>query len=211
MLPRVLCLIVALLAVLGGATVAPATVAPEDVPALDAWVHVPKFGVFRIRFDPSATPNHVSHFLGLAAQGFYDGLCVHRVVPGLLVQYGNAGMRDIGPRRGELLPPDYRLPEEGPAREIPRGTVAMAWQDQEPGTAGTEWFVAVADRPELTGQATVIGEVIEGMVVIDGLAQVPCLYNRRPLDRYEFTVHLGDSSLPEGEMPASVPRPAPED
>jgi len=184
--------------------------APDAIPALDAWVVVPGFGDFRIRFDREQSPNHVAHFLALAGTGFYDGLSVHRIVPRLLVQAGAEGTRGDAPRDWVIAPPDYRVAAEAGtlATAIRRGTVAMALQDGEPGTAGTEWFVALRDEAELSGRGVPIGVVIEGMETLDKLEQASTWVDRRPLAPIPFQVRLGPADQPEGSGEPAPGEPA---
>jgi peptidyl-prolyl cis-trans isomerase B (cyclophilin B) len=163
---------------------------PEEIPALEATIVVSEFGEFTIRFDRQDAPNHVAHFLVLAREGFYDGLEFHRVIPGLLVQSGDPRTRpapaedsedseEVEPR-GPTEPLPYRLPEEPTPRSHERGTVSLAWRDDLPGTAASEWFVVLSDGLDLDGRATPIGRVIEGMDVVDRIAQLPTGRDRRP-------------------------------
>ena len=161
----------------------PSFPSPLDVPPLEAVVVVPEFGEFRIRFTRDETPNHVAHFLTLAAQGFYDGLEIHRVIPGYLIQTGNPSTREGASPDSTGTGPAYRLPPEPTERHHTAGTVSMAWVDDRAGTAGSQWFVTLADIPDLDGRATPIGWVSEGFEVVEGIAQVTTHRDRRPRHR----------------------------
>lgn len=175
--------------------------AASEVPAADVTVAVHDFGEFRIRLDPEAAPNAVAAFLSLAARGAYDSLAVHRVVPGLLIQSGNPATRE-GVPEGSPDAPAWRLPAPDPpdsaaaaaspaaappARTHRRGTVALAWRGTDPGSAGTEWYVALSDVPAADRYGTPIGEVVEGMEVVERIAQVPTFRDRRPTKRVLVT------------------------
>ncbi|MEZ5065455.1 MAG: peptidylprolyl isomerase [bacterium] len=179
-----------------------ATPAPEDIPALDAWILFSDLGSLRVRIDREAAPDHVAQFLGLAANGWYDGLSVHRIVPRLVVQGGSSGTREGEPRDWVLVPPAERIPaEEMEAAALPRGTFALAWQGEDPGSAGSEWMITLTDLEAGEGRGTRIGDVVEGLDVLDRLAQVSTSVNDRPLKRLPFEVRLGPSSLPAGQTP----------
>jgi peptidyl-prolyl cis-trans isomerase B (cyclophilin B) len=170
----------------------------ESIPPIDALVIVREFGNFRIRFYREDTPNHVAHFLTLAAAGFYDGMSFHRVIPRFLVQTGDPSRRDEDRSNDGTEGPSYSLPPEPNGRTHARGTVSMAWRGKEPGTAGTQWFVTLGDVPELDDQATVIGEVVGGMDTIDRIAQVTTFRDRSPRWRVVIEeIRLVESIAPE--------------
>jgi cyclophilin family peptidyl-prolyl cis-trans isomerase len=156
---------------------------PEDLPTVDAVVVVRDFGEFRVRLHGDETPNHVAQFLTLAASGYYDGQSFHRVIPGYLIQAGDPASRDEDPGNDGEGGPAVRVPEESSARTHLRGTVSMAWRGDVPGTAASQWFVALSDLPALDGRATPIGDVIAGLDVVDRVAQVPTRRNRNPTRR----------------------------
>lgn len=161
----------------------PAPPSPEDVPDLDAVFSVARFGEFRVRFYRDEVPNHVANFLTLAADGFYDGMSFHRVIPGFLVQAGDPSSRDEDPDNDGAGGPGYSLPPEPTERSHTRGTFSMAWREDRPGTAGSQWFIALSDLPALDGRATPIGRVVAGMDVVDRISQAPTRRNRNPLER----------------------------
>ena len=160
---------------------------PSTVPALDAVVLVQDFGAFRIRFDRESAPNHVSALLSLVAGGFYDGLSFHRTIPGYLIQTGDPNSRDEdlhndGATGAEFAIPEEPRPPDSPASHV-RGTVSMAWIGNDPGSASSHWFVTVDDAPALDGHATIVGEVVEGLEVVERISQVSTFRNRSPLRR----------------------------
>jgi peptidyl-prolyl cis-trans isomerase B (cyclophilin B) len=173
---------------------------PSAIPPVDAIVRVQEFGEFRIAFYRDETPNHVAHFLSLAAGGFYDGLSFHRVIPGLLVQTGDPNSRDEDRTNDGAGSSGFLLPPEPTERPILRGTVVMAWRGAETGTAGSQWFVSLGDFPAMR-EGTPIGEVVEGMDVVDRISQVSTFRNRTPCNRVGIeTIRLapGAASPPSG-------------
>jgi peptidyl-prolyl cis-trans isomerase B (cyclophilin B) len=184
--------------------------APATIPALDAVVVVRDFGEFRLRFYREAAPNHVAHFLTLAATGAFDGMSFHRIIPRYLVQIGDPQSRDENLDNDGPGGPDYRLPPEPNDRTHLRGTVSMAWQEDRPGTAGSQWFVTLSDLPELDGRATIIGEVAAGMDVVDRVSQVSTRRNRNPLRRVIVErVTLVPAPEPAAEPDSRDPVPSP--
>lgn len=144
-------------------------------------------GVFTIGLDRDKAPNTVSSFLELVGSKFYDGIRVHRVEAGFVMQVGDPqtkgltakqvvdmiGRQKIGP-----LPSDPQLGAGGPGWMMKaefndvaheRGVVAMA-RSQAEDSAGSQFYVTLAPAKSLDGQYTVFGRVVKGMEVVDKLA-----------------------------------------
>jgi peptidyl-prolyl cis-trans isomerase B (cyclophilin B) len=107
--------------------------------------------------DPQLAPNSVNNFVGLARQGFYDGLTFHRVVPDFVIQGGCPE----GSGRGG---PSYRFADEPVKSEYTVGAVAMA--NAGPDTNGSQFFVCIDDcTKKLTKDYNLFGYVVEGLDV----------------------------------------------
>lgn len=102
-----------------------------------------------------------SNFLILASNGFYDGLAFHRVESGFVVQGGDPNGDGTGG-------PGYTFADEPVTREYTKGTVAMA--NAGPNTNGSQFFIMLADHPELPKQYTIFGQVIAGQDIVEKLA-----------------------------------------
>jgi len=127
-----------------------------------ADVEVEGKGAFRIELRPDIALQTVNSFIFLAREGYFDGVTFHRVLPGNLAQGGDpTGTGNGGP--------GYKLPAEFSDVAIERGAVAMARQPNDVNSAGSQFFIAIMDRPDLTGQYTVFGQVVEGMEVVESL------------------------------------------
>ncbi len=118
-------------------------------------------GDFKIELRPDIAPETVNSFVFLARDGYYDGVTFHRVIPGFVAQTGDPTGTGSGG-------PGYTLPAEFSDVAYERGTVGMA-RTQDPNSGGSQWFVSYGDAPNLNGQYTVFGKVIEGMEVVDSL------------------------------------------
>jgi peptidyl-prolyl cis-trans isomerase B (cyclophilin B) len=162
----------------------PATVTRSEAP--EARVETP-YGPFVMRLLPGVAPEHVRYFLETAAAGAYDGTLFHRVVPGQVVVGGDPLTRDPAhPEqhgRGGL----GMLRAEFSDRCFARGVVAAVRCPSNCDTAGSQFFVCLADRPELNGHYTVFGEVVAGMEVLDRIGGVP-LDGERPMARIPMRV-----------------------
>jgi peptidyl-prolyl cis-trans isomerase B (cyclophilin B) len=148
-----------------------------------------KFGTIVLKFFPEIAPNHVDNFITLAKDKFYDGSTFHRVIPGFMIQGGDPNSRSgdgAGVGRGG---PGYSLKAEFSDRHHQRGTLSMA-RSRDPDSAGSQFFICVADAPHLDGQYTVFGEVVSGMDVVDKIAGQPKDRMNNPLERVEMTVKI---------------------
>jgi len=107
-------------------------------------------------------PLTVENFVQLARSGFFNGLSVHRVVPGFVVQTGD-------PRSDGEGGPGYSIRDELNERAYLRGTVGMAldWAD----TGGSQFFITHSPQPHLDAKYTVFGRVVNGMDVVDQIQQ----------------------------------------
>ncbi len=106
--------------------------------------------------DPRLAPNTVNNFVGLARQGFYDGLTFHRVVPGFVIQGGCPE----GSGRGG---PGYRFADEPVKGNYRDGAVAMA--NAGPDTNGSQFFICLGDQPGLPKQYNLFGHTVSGLDV----------------------------------------------
>ena len=120
-----------------------------------------------IELYPTVAPNHCLNFKRLANNGFYDGTKFHRVVPGFVIQGGDILSRDANPANDGTGDPGYTLPAEFSKIPHERGILSMARKGYSVDTAGSQFFICVGPAPQLDGQYTVFGRVIEGMEVVD--------------------------------------------
>ncbi|TMB64979.1 MAG: peptidylprolyl isomerase [Chloroflexi bacterium] len=123
-------------------------------------------GHFIIQLLPDLAPEHVNSFVFLARDKFFNGTTFHRVIPGFVAQGGDPTGRGSGG-------PGYTVPLEPSQEPFVRGVVGMA-RSNDPNSAGSQWFVTTGDAPNLNGQYTVFGKVVQGMDVVD------CLTPRDP-------------------------------
>jgi peptidyl-prolyl cis-trans isomerase B (cyclophilin B) len=124
-------------------------------------------------FDADA-PKTVENFRSLAADGFYDGLVFHRVIPGFMIQGGDP----LGTGTGG---PGYTFEDEINQHKIVRGALAMA--NSGPNTNGSQFFIVTTDAaPWLDGKHTVFGAVTAGMDAVDRIEAAPTGAGDRPLE-----------------------------
>ena len=120
---------------------------------------------------PEKAPETVENFIKLAQDGFYDGLILHRVIPGFMIQGGcpdGTGMGGPGHHiRGEFAANGF---VDNDIRHT-RGVISMA-RAMDPNSAGSQFFIMVADAPHLDGQYAAFGKVLEGMEAADEIVAV---------------------------------------
>lgn len=131
----------------------------EDVRKNKAVVIETAKGTIAIQIFPEV-PQTSSNFLLLAANGFYDGLKFHRVEERFVIQGGDPNGDGTGG-------PGYTFADEPVLKDYTKGTVAMA--NGGPNTNGSQFFIMLADHPELPKLYTIFGQVISGMDVVDKL------------------------------------------
>jgi peptidylprolyl isomerase len=116
------------------------------------------------------------NFVKLVKQGFYDGVIFHRVINGFMIQGGDPTGTGMGG-------PGYKIKDEFTGTNLDknnRGTISMA--NAGPNTGGSQFFINLVDNNFLDGKHPVFGKVIEGMNIVDSIAQVDTDGQDRPID-----------------------------
>jgi peptidyl-prolyl cis-trans isomerase B (cyclophilin B) len=125
-------------------------------------------------------PNTVKNFISLINKGFYDGLTFHRVIPGFMIQGGC-------PKGNGTGDPGYSIKGEftgnGFKNDIKHteGVLSMA-RAMSPNSAGSQFFVMVADAPHLDEQYAAFGKLTEGLDVAKKIVSSETDYNDRPVE-----------------------------
>jgi len=152
-----------------------------------------KHGKIVIKLFPDLAPKHVESFKNLIKDGFYNGTTFHRVIPNFMIQGGDPLSKDAKKRQMHGTGgPGYSVPAEFSEKNHTRGIVSAA-RSQDPDSAGSQFFIVVADSPWLDGQYTIFGEVIEGMDVADKIVSEPKDGNDNPHDRIEINATLAEN------------------
>ncbi len=148
-----------------------------------------KFGNIELMFFPDVAPNHVNNFIELAKKGFYDKTIFHRVIPGFMIQGGDPNSREMDRARHGMGTPGYTLKAEFNDRSHKRGTLSMA-RSAHPDSAGSQFFICVADAPWLDRKYTVFGEVVSGINVVDKIVNQPRDVRDNPNERVEMKIKI---------------------
>ena len=143
-------------------------------------IQIQNGGVIKAELYPETAPNTVNNFKKKKKKGYYDGLIFHRVISGFMIQGGcpeGTGMGGPGYTiKGEF----NRNGFENNLRHTP-GVLSMA-RTNLPNTAGSQFFIMHAPAPYLDGQYAAFGKVIEGMDVVNAIAETDTDRNDRPLE-----------------------------
>ena len=149
---------------------------------------------------PEIAPNTVANYISLAGSGFYNGLTFHRVIYGFMIQGGCPEGTGTGG-------PGYRIKGEFSANGFKNdlkhteGVLSMA-RAMMPDSAGSQFFIMHRTSPHLDGQYAAFGKVIEGMDVVNEIAECDTDFADRPLDPQvikSMTVETFGESYPEPE------------
>lgn len=159
-------------------------------------------GVIKVELYPEIAPNTVRNFLSLVKKGFYDGTIFHRVIPGFMIQGGDPDGTGMGG-------PDYRIRGEfsrnGFKNELrhTKGVLSMA-RSGHPDSAGSQFFLMVADAPHLDGQYAAFGKVIEGMEEAERIVKVKRNASDRPMQEQKMVKLTADTFGVEYEEPETL-------
>lgn len=136
--------------------------------------------VIKAELYPEIAPNTVNNFISLINHNFYDGVCFHRVIKGFMLQGGDPdGNCTGGPGyeiKGEFTHNGFKNDLKHTA-----GVLSMA-RTMIPDSAGSQFFIMHQDAPHLDGEYAAFGKVIEGMDVVNKIAEVRTDYMDKPLE-----------------------------
>lgn len=136
--------------------------------------------IIKVELYPDVAPNTVNNFISLANNGFYDGLTFHRVIYGFMIQGGCPEGTGMGG-------PGYSIKGEFAANGFDNqlkhtaGVISMA-RSMMPDSAGSQFFIMHMDAPHLDGQYAAFGKVVEGMDVVNQIAETDTDFSDKPYD-----------------------------
>lgn len=151
-----------------------------------------------VEFWPDVAPKTVENFKKLAREGYYDGTAFHRIVKNFMIQGGDPLSRGDDPMVG-TGGPGYKIKAEFNERPHVRGVLSMA-RSQHPDSAGSQFFICLADARFLDRQYTAFGALIAGDDVLGRIGDTPCVAGGGG-ERSKPTVRVGVESI------RIVPRP----
>lgn len=137
-------------------------------------------GIIKIELYPDIAPKTVENFVSLVNKGFYNGLIFHRVIKGFMIQGGDPEGTGMGG-------PGYSIPGEFSSNGFENnllhteGVISMA-RSMNPNSAGSQFFIMHKNSPHLDGQYAAFGKTIEGMDVVNKIAETRTDWSDRPLE-----------------------------
>ena len=156
--------------------------------------------VIKLELYPDIAPISVNNFISLINKKFYDGLIFHRVIRGFMIQGGcpdGTGMGGPGYSiKGEFA-------QNGVKNDLKHteGVLSMA-RAMNPNSAGSQFFIMHKNSPHLDGSYAAFGKVVEGMDIVNKIAETPTDYSDRPLEDQVMetaTVDTFGETYPEPE------------
>lgn len=134
--------------------------------------------IIKAELYPDIAPNTVSNFIYLINKGFYDGLIFHRVIKNFMIQGGDPEGTGMG-GPGYAIKGEFNLNGFENNLKHERGVLSMA-RSFMPDSAGSQFFIMHQDSPHLDGQYAGFGKVIEGIEVVDKIAEAKTNRQDRP-------------------------------
>ena len=137
-------------------------------------------GVMKLELYPDIAPKTVDNFVSLVEKKFYDGLIFHRVIKGFMIQGGDPEGTGMGG-------PGYSIPGEFSANGFENnlkhteGVISMA-RSMDPDSAGSQLFIMHKNSPHLDGSYAAFGKIIEGMEVVNKIAETKTDWSDRPME-----------------------------
>ncbi len=156
--------------------------------------------VIKAELYPEIAPNTVNNFISLVKKGYYNGLIFHRVINGFMIQGGcPQGTGTGGP--GYSIKGEFS--QNGVSNDLKHseGVLSMA-RAMHPDSAGSQFFIMHKSAPHLDGAYAAFGKVIEGMDIVNQIADVKTDYNDRPMTEQKIqsmTAETFGEEYPEPE------------
>ena len=151
---------------------------------------------------PEIAPVSVNNFISLINKGYYDGLIFHRVIKGFMIQGGcpdGTGMGGPGYTiKGEFAQNGF----ENNLKHT-EGVLSMA-RAMHPDSAGSQFFIMHKTSPHLDGAYAAFGKIIEGMDVVNAIAETATDWNDRPLEEQKIKSMTVDTFGVEYPLPEKM-------
>ena len=135
-------------------------------------------GKISVELYPEIAPETVKNFETLVSEGFYDGLTFHRVIPGFMIQGGDPLGNGMGGSEKNIKG-EFKLNGHNNTIKHTRGVISMA-RSSAYNSASSQFFIMHADAPHLDGAYAAFGKVVDGIEVVDEIADIPTDYYDRP-------------------------------
>ena len=156
--------------------------------------------VMKAELYPEIAPNTVNNFISLVKKGYYDGLIFHRVIAGFMIQGGCPNGNGMG-GPGYSIKGEFSQNGFKNTLKHTEGVLSMA-RAMNPNSAGSQFFIMHQNSPHLDGQYAAFGKLVEGLDVVDSIAQVGTDWSDRPMVPQiieSMTVETFGTEYPEPE------------
>lgn len=191
-----------------------------------ATIQIENYGTIKVELYPDQAPNTVTNFIKLANNGFYDGLTFHRTIPDFMIQGGDkqgdgTGTPTLKDLDETLESKNYAIEGEFIANKyentlkLERGVIAMARSDyssissslatQGYNSAGSQFFIVQEDQEALNGMYAGFGKVIEGLDIVDKIANTEVYYRSADLQEGEEAPKDENGNELSSDMPKEKP------
>ncbi|MBQ2803681.1 MAG: peptidylprolyl isomerase [Lachnospiraceae bacterium] len=160
--------------------------------------------VIKLELYPEIAPVSVNNFISLVNNKFYDGLIFHRVIRGFMIQGGCPDGNGMG-GPGYSIKGEFR--QNGITNDLKHteGVLSMA-RSMHPDSAGSQFFIMHKNAPHLDGSYAAFGKVIEGMEVVNKIAETPTDYSDRPMEPQVMATVVVDTFGETYPEPEKLPR-----
>ncbi len=165
--------------------ITPSVQEPENLPVVT--MEIKDFGTIQAELYPHIAPNTVNNFISLINQGFYNGITIHRIEKGFVLQGGDpTGTGSGGP--GYSIAGEFTNNGFQNDLEHTEGVLSMARTNQ-PDSAGSQFFIMLGNSPHLNDNYAAFGKVISGMNVAhaieeEGISNSPIVIETMTVETY---------------------------
>ena len=156
--------------------------------------------VMKVELYPEVAPNTVNNFISLVNKGFYDGLIFHRVINGFMIQGGCPNGTGMGGPGYSIAGEFAQNGFDNQLKHEP-GVISMA-RAMNPDSAGSQFFIMHKNSPHLDGAYAAFGKIIEGMDVVNKIAETDTAFRDKPITDQKMkkvTVETFGTEYPEPE------------
>ena len=135
----------------------------------EAVIEVENYGTIKLELDADTAPITVTNFVGLAKDGFYDGLTFHRIIDGFMIQGGDPEGNGTGGSE-QYIKGEFKSNGVENGISHVRGVISMA-RSRDYDSARSQFFIMHQDGTYLDGDYAAFGHVTEGMEVVDAICE----------------------------------------
>lgn len=160
--------------------------------------------MIKLELYPDIAPTSVNNFISLINKKFYDGLIFHRVIRGFMIQGGCPDGTGMG-GPGYSIKGEFAQNGFSNSLKHTEGVLSMA-RSMHPDSAGSQFFIMHKNAPHLDGAYAAFGKVIEGMEVVNRIAETSTDYSDRPLEPQMMKTVVVDTFGEDYPEPAKIAR-----